>query len=55
MLWHRVHLFSSRLKRGVRGQVDAADMVRGGRSALALPWWAFARAGGEVGGDGGGR
>jgi len=46
--------FSSRLKRGVHGRVNAADMVQGGRSALALPWWAFARAGGEAGGDGGG-
>jgi len=45
--------FSSRLKQGVRGRVDAADVVQGGRSALALPWWAFARAGGEAGGDGG--
>jgi len=29
-------------------------MVQGGRSTLALPWWVLARAGGEVGGDGGG-
>jgi len=54
LLWHRVGPFSSRLKRVVCGQVDAADVVQGGRSTLALPWWAFARASGEVGGDGGG-
>ena len=45
---------SSHLKRGVHGRVDAADVARGRRSTLALPWWAFARASGEVGGDGGG-
>ena len=46
--------FLSRLKRGVRGRVDAANVAQGGRRALALPWWAFARAGGEAEGDGGG-
>ena len=29
-------------------------MAQGGRRAPALPWWAFARAGGEAEGDGGG-
>ena len=43
---------SSHLKRGVHGRVDAADVARGRRSTLALPWWAFARASGEAGGDG---
>ena len=38
----------------MRGQVDAANVARGERSTLALPWWAFARAGGEARGDGGG-
>ena len=38
--------FLSRLKRGVRGRVDAANVAQGGRRAPALPWWAFARAGG---------
>ena len=46
--------FWSRLKRGVRGRVDAANVTQDGRRALALPWWAFARAGGEAEGDGGG-
>jgi len=54
LLWHRVGPFSSRLKQGVHGWVDAANVVQGGRSALALPWWAFTTASGEVGGDGGG-
>ena len=44
----------SQLKRGVHGQVDTANVAQGGRCALALPWWTFARAGGEAGGDGGG-
>ena len=44
----------SRLKRGVRGRVDAANVAQGGRRALALLWWVFARAGGEAEGDGGG-
>ena len=44
----------SHLKRGVCGQVDAANVAQGGRRTLALPWWAFARAGGEAEGDGGG-
>ena len=43
-----------RLKRGVHGRVDAANMAQGGRRAPALPWWAFARAGGDAEGDGGG-
>ena len=42
--------FLSRLKRGVRGRVDAANVAQGGRRAPALHWWAFARAGGEAGG-----
>ena len=42
--------FLSRLKRGVRGRVDAANEAQGGRRAPALHWWAFARAGGEAGG-----
>ena len=46
--------FLSCLKRGVRGRVDAANVAQGGRRALALPWWTFARAGGEAEGDGGG-
>ena len=46
--------FLSCLKRGVCGRVDAADMAQGGRSTLALPWWAFTRASGEVQGVGGG-
>ena len=46
--------FLSRLKRGVRGRVDAANVAQGGRHAPAWPWWAFARAGGEAEGDGGG-
>jgi len=46
--------FLSCLKRGVHGGVNTAVMVQGGRSTLALPWWAFARASGEAGGDGGG-
>ena len=54
MTWHGVGRFSSGLKRGVCGQVDAANVARGERSTLALPWWAFARAGGEARGDGGG-
>ena len=29
-------------------------MAQGGRHALALPWWAFTRAGGEAEGDCGG-
>ena len=44
----------SHLKRGVHGRVDAANVAQGGRHAPALPWWAFARAGGEAEGDGGG-
>ena len=44
----------SHLKRGVRGRVGAANVAQGGRRAPALPWWAFARAGGEAEGDGGG-
>ena len=46
--------FLSRLKRGVRGRVDAANVAQGGRRALALPWWVFTRASGEAEGDGGG-
>ena len=46
--------FLSRLKRGVRGRVDAANVAQGGRRTPALPWWAFARAGGQAEGDGGG-
>jgi len=38
----------------VHGQVDAANMAQGGKSALALPWWVFTRAGGEARGDGSG-
>ena len=38
----------------MHGRVDAANMAQGGRRAPALPWWAFARAGGEAEGDGGG-
>ena len=44
----------SRLKRGVHGRVDAANVAQGGRRAPALPWWAFATAGGEAEGDRGG-
>ena len=46
--------FLSRLKRDVRGRVDAANVAQDGRRAPALPWWAFTRAGGEAesGGDG---
>ena len=44
----------SRSKWGVRGRVDAANVAQGGRHTLALPWWVFARAGGEAEGDGGG-
>ena len=44
----------TRLKRGVHGQVDAANRAQGGRCTPALPWWAFARAGGQAEGDGGG-
>ena len=38
----------------MRGRVDAANVAQDGRRTLALPWWAFARAGGEAEGDGGG-
>ena len=44
----------SRLKRDVRGWVDAANVAQDGRRAPALPWWAFARAGGEAESGGGG-
>ena len=44
----------SRLKRGVGGRVDAANVAQGERRAPTLPWWAFARAGSEAEGDGGG-
>ena len=46
--------FLSRLKRDVRGRVDAANVAQDGRRAPALPWWAFARAGGEAESGGGG-
>ena len=45
--------FLSHLKWGMHGQVDAANVAQGGRHVPALPWWAFARAGGEAEGDGG--
>jgi hypothetical protein len=32
---------------------QAANVVRRGRSALALPWWVFARTSGEAQGNGG--
>ena len=46
--------FLSRLKRGMHGQFNTANMAQGGRRTPALPWWAFARAGGQAEGDGGG-
>ena len=46
--------FLSRLKRGMCGRVDTANVAQGGRRAPALPWWAFASTGGEAEGDGGG-
>ena len=46
--------FLSHLKRGMCGRVNTANMAQGGRRAPALPWWAFASAGGEAEGDGGG-
>ena len=36
------------------GRVNTANVAQSGRCALALPWWAFARAGGEAEDDGGG-
>ena len=44
----------SRFKWGVHGRVNAAKVAQCGRHAPALPWWVFARAGGEAEGDGGG-
>ena len=42
------------MKQGVCGWVDTANVAQGGGHTMALPWWAFTRAGGEAESGGGG-